>query len=194
MSNQVPSYRKHKQSGQAIVTLTDGYGRRRDVLLGRHGTKASREEYARVITEWESTGRQLVIETSRRDLTVTELIERYWNFVQCYYRRPDGQPGKEVADMMYALRPLNYLYGSTLACDFGPLALKTVRAVMIKGYDHPKYGHQLDLSRGVVNMRVKRIRRMFKWAVENEFVSPTVLHGLQAVEGLKRGRSDARET
>lgn len=30
----VPSYRRHKASGQAIVTLPDGHGRRRDVLLG----------------------------------------------------------------------------------------------------------------------------------------------------------------
>ena len=35
---------------------------------------------------------------------------------------------------------------------------------------------------------------MFRWGVENELVSPTVFHGLQAVRGLQRGRSDARET
>ena len=30
--------------------------------------------------------------------------------------------------------------------------------------------------------------------MENELVSPTVLHGLQSVRGLQRGRSAARET
>jgi hypothetical protein len=44
----VPSYRKHRQSGQAIVSLPDGMGRRRDVLLGKHGivgrTPRTREE------------------------------------------------------------------------------------------------------------------------------------------------------
>jgi hypothetical protein len=45
----VPSYRRHKQSGQAIVTLPDGLGGRRDRLLGKYGTKQSRMEYARVI-------------------------------------------------------------------------------------------------------------------------------------------------
>jgi len=35
---------------------------------------------------------------------------------------------------------------------------------------------------------------MFKWAVENELVSPSVLHGLQAVRGLQRSRTEARET
>jgi hypothetical protein len=40
----VPSYRLHKQSGQAVVTLTDGIGGRHDVLLGPHGTPESRSE------------------------------------------------------------------------------------------------------------------------------------------------------
>ena len=30
----LPSYRLHKQSGQAIVTLPDGLGGRQDILLG----------------------------------------------------------------------------------------------------------------------------------------------------------------
>jgi hypothetical protein len=75
-SNRVPSYRKHKQSGQAVVTLTDGLGRRRDVLLGKYGTKQSRTEYARVIAEWETAGRQLPKTESPSDLTIAELIDR----------------------------------------------------------------------------------------------------------------------
>jgi len=35
---------------------------------------------------------------------------------------------------------------------------------------------------------------MFKWAVENELVSASVLHGLQAVQALKRGRTEAKES
>jgi hypothetical protein len=55
----VPSYRKHKSSGQAVVTLSGLAGRRRDVLLGKFGSKASRVEYGRVIAEWEARGRRL---------------------------------------------------------------------------------------------------------------------------------------
>jgi hypothetical protein len=57
--NHVPTYRLHKQSGQAIVTLPDGFCNRRDVLLGTFGSAESRKEYARVLTEWESNGRRL---------------------------------------------------------------------------------------------------------------------------------------
>jgi hypothetical protein len=55
-SDRVPSYRHHKQSGQAVVTLPDGLGGRRDVLLGKYKSKESRQEYARIIGAWEAAG------------------------------------------------------------------------------------------------------------------------------------------
>ncbi len=45
------------------------------------------------------------------------------------------------------------------------------------------------LSRGVVNHRVRRIKRAFKWAVEEELVPPPVYQGLATVAGLRKGRS-----
>jgi hypothetical protein len=68
----VPSYRKHKQSGQAVVTLPDGYGGRRDVLLGKYGEASSRFEYARVIAEWETSGRRLSSSPAGAELTLNE--------------------------------------------------------------------------------------------------------------------------
>ncbi|MCA9231188.1 MAG: hypothetical protein KDA57_11075 [Planctomycetales bacterium] len=44
LSNSVPKYRKHRASGQAVLTLNG-----RDYYLGPHGTKASRREYDRLI-------------------------------------------------------------------------------------------------------------------------------------------------
>ncbi|HEV2946639.1 MAG TPA: hypothetical protein VGX70_04650, partial [Gemmataceae bacterium] len=77
-STKVPSYRRHKQSGQAVVTLTDGQGGRRDFLLGKFGTAASRAEYARIIAEWEAGGRSLPKPVVASDLVVTELIDQFW--------------------------------------------------------------------------------------------------------------------
>jgi integrase len=65
---------------------------------------------------------------------------------------------------------------------------------MVNGYEHPKYGRQEALARGVVNQRIGRIRRLFKWGVEQEMVPASALQGLQAVRGLQKGRSKARET
>jgi integrase len=191
----IPTYRRHKQSGQAIVTLSDGLGGRRDVVLGKYGTAASRAEYARVIAEWEASGRHLpVARATVADLTINEVVARFWRHAEQHYRHPDGTATNELHDFKYSLRPLRHLYGHTPAKDFGPLALKAIRELMVEGYEHPKYGPQRPLCRGVVNQRVGRIRRMFKWAVENELVASSVLLGLQAVRGLQRGRCQARET
>jgi hypothetical protein len=52
LSNSVPTYRNHRASGQAIVTLsgTDHY-------LGPFNSRASRIEYDRRIGEWLASGR-----------------------------------------------------------------------------------------------------------------------------------------
>jgi len=179
----VPSYRRHRQSGQAIVTLPDGLGGRHDVLLGKHGTAESRHEYARVIAEWEANGRRLIQVATLADVTVNELMLACWKFAQEYYRK-NGEPTSQQDRIRLALKPVKQLYGHTAAKSFGPLALKAVRDWMVKQ----------QWTRGYVNSSVGCIKRMFKWAVENELIPSSVHHGLQAVAGLKKGRSEARET
>ena len=179
----VPSYPLHRQSGQAVVRLTDGLGRRRDVLLGKHGTAESRAEYARVIAEWEANGRrQPQRNCAAADLTVNELILAYWRFAEGSYVK-NGKPTSQQERVRRSLKPLKQLYGHTAAKDFGPLALKAVREWMVDA----------GWTRGHVNSCVG-FKRAFKWAVENEMVPPSVYHGLQAVAGLKKGRSAAVET
>lgn len=174
-----PSYRLHKPSGQAVVTL-DG----RDLYLGKHDTPASRAEFERVLGEWMANGRRLP--TANRgpsDLIVNELILAYWEFALGYYRK-DGESTDEIHGLRAAMRPLKRLYGRHSTSEFGPLALKNVRQAMIES----------DHSRKYINDNINRIKRMFKWAVENELVAWGTYHGLQAVSGLRRGRSKARET
>jgi integrase len=179
----LPTYRKHKVSGQAIVTLTDGLGGRRDVLLGKYGTKESRQAYARVIAEWEAAGRHLPGSTA--DLTVNELLLRYWREEATKrYRKPDGSESTQLGNVRQALKPVKALYGPTPAAEFTPLRLKAVRQEMVAA----------GLCRGTVNDRVQTVRRVFKWAVENELLPPSVSHGLQAVAGLRKGSGDARES
>jgi integrase len=124
---------------------------------------------------------------------VAAVIKAYWPFAKAHYRRLDGSETNEINQMRYSLRPLNHLYGTTPAAEIGPLKFKAIRGLMIRGYEHPKYGTQPALSRGVVNHRMGRIKRMFRWAVENELVSASTYHGLLAVRGLAAGRSEAYE-
>src|SRR5262249_28138635 len=127
----VPSYRLHKQSGQAVVTLSDGLGNRRDVLLGKYGTPESRQEYARVIVEWEASGQRLpTAPGAGKDLTINELLLAYWRYAEGYYRK-NGKPTSQLDRVRLSLKPVRELYGHTTAKDFGPKALKAVRERMV---------------------------------------------------------------
>lgn len=74
----VPSYRRHKPTGQAVVTLNG-----RDIYLGAWNTKQSRAEYDRLIGEWLAAGRCLP--KPETDLTIAELALRYLRFADGYY-------------------------------------------------------------------------------------------------------------
>lgn len=150
--------------------------------LGEYGSSESKQAYHALIAEWESNGR--VLSVSLDELTIAELVARYWVFVEEYYRKPDGTPSPEVAHLRRGLRPVVMLYGATRAADFGPRALKAVREWMVKRRQ----------ARRDINRQVGRVRRMFKWAVGEELLRPDVLQALQAIDGLKRGRCAAKET
>ena len=75
MSRHIPKYRLHKATGQAVVTL-DG----RDNYLGKHGTAVSRAEYERLIAEWLLRRGTSPAQRSAADLTVDEVLLRYWTF------------------------------------------------------------------------------------------------------------------
>jgi len=173
----LPAYRHHRPSGRAVVTVSD-----RDFYLGPWNSNVSRAEYDRLIGEWLANGRRLPEETEKFTMNVNELILRYWEFCRTYYRK-DDKPTSEQNAIRLCLKVVRRLYGRQLARDFGPLALKTCREKYLAA----------DQSRQKINQNTGRIRRMFKWGVENEFVPPSVIHGLQAVTGLRKGRTEAKE-
>ena len=180
----VPSYCLHKASGQAVVRISG-----RDVYLGLHGSDESHAEYTRLLAEWRTlrTEQQATVvsmmATVDPSLTMSEVLLRYREFAKGYYSK-NGVPSKEFVEMAHALKPVRELYGSTLAREFGPLKLQVVRQRMM----------DLDLSRGVINHRVNRIKRFLKWATSQQLVPPSVYTGVSTVTGLRHGRTTARET
>jgi integrase len=182
--NHIPAYRLHKQSGQAVVTLPDGFGRRRDILLGKYGTTESRKEYARVLAEWETNGRHLPQPAAASDLTVNELILAYWKHARAYYGWVKAPNRGDKVSLRDALRVVRKLHGHTLARDFGPLALKACRARMIRK----------NWARTYINSQVDRVRRMFRWAAEEELLPGSVYDNLAKVASLRKGKCEARES
>jgi len=182
MPVRTPSYRLHKPSGQAVVTLAG-----KDSYLGKHGSPESRERYHRLLAEWVAKNRSPLPTTSggpaRDPVTVAEVILAFWRHAEQHYRRVDGNQTGELGNFRDSLRPLRRLYGSTSAIEFGPLSLKAVRQAMVDA----------GLARTTINQRVGRIVHVFKWAVAQELVPPATHQGLKAVAGLQKGRTAARE-
>jgi hypothetical protein len=100
-SPRTPSYRKHKPTGQAVVTLSG-----RDFYLGRYGSRESRSEYDRLIAEWLTSGRELPGPTSGNgsDLTVNEMLLAFEQWAESYYRK-GGEITGEVTNVV-SVRPI----------------------------------------------------------------------------------------
>ena len=185
-SGKVPSYCHHRPSGRAVVYLD-----RKPTYLGPYGSPGSYEKYEREIAEWRNRRLTGATELSAlrpdqlNSFTISELILAYFKFAEKYYVTSDGEQTKEFTEMKFALRPLRKLYGRTLVRDFGPRALKAVRQHMVDSG---------ELSRKVINRRINRIRRAFRWAVSEERAPQGAYEALRSVEGLKFGRTQARET
>jgi len=177
VDRRIPSYRRHKHSGQAVVTL-DG----RDFYLGPWRSKVSRTEYDRLIGEWLANGRRLPSSLNQTDITITELVELYWDFAKSYYVK-NGHTTGHLPGVRVALRILRQRYGATFARDFGPLALRALQQQMI----------ELGQSRRYINDNVARMKRLFKWAASRELAPVQVHQALATVPGLIKGRTDARE-
>lgn len=177
LTTALPKYRHHKASGQAVVTLGG-----KDHYLGPWKSHASVQEYDRLLSVWQAHGRQLP-PNQGVGVTVAEVLVRYLEHADRYYVK-GGEPTTEPKHIRAAIGPLSALYERHPAADFGPLALKAVRQRMIEN----------GWCRTGINQQIGRIKRIFKWAVENELVAGEVYHRLQAMAGLRRGRSDARES
>jgi integrase len=177
--NSVPTYRKHSD-GRAFVTVYGPDGVPRELYLGRHGTPESRARYARVCAELLPGCVYLGIPD---ETTVADVILAFWRHAEVYYRSPDGKATSEQTEIRRALKVLRESHGDTPAATFGPKALAAVRTHMIA----------LGWCRPLVNKRIDRIKRAFKWATAEELVPPGVYDGLRSLTGLKVGRSAARE-
>lgn len=174
----IPSYRFHKASGQAIVTL-DG----RDHYLGAHESDESRAKYRRLIRRYLADGRTPNTVSTSHEYRIAELCRDCLDFAERTYRDLDGNLTTTPMSVRYGLRALFEFAADVEVEAFGPRMLTELRDSLASS----------GLSRTTVNDRLGVIRRAFKWAVAEERVGPSVCHAISTVGGLRRGRSAARE-
>lgn len=186
--NVFPSYLLHKQSGQARVRIKG-----RDYLLGPYGSDQSRIEYGKLIANLaggipidpiadSKRGRLPRNESDDPGPSVGELCLVFLKYAEGHYRK-NGKETSELSVIKSVIRPLNEMYGMTPAKDFGPLAMKAVRAKMV----------EFGWVRNTINTGMTRIRRIFKHAVSNELIDSGILQRLQTVAPLLKGRTEARD-
>ena len=110
-----------------------------------------------------------------------ELVAEYLRYAKRYY---GDSPRSEYATMKRAAELLKRLYARTPAAEFGPPQLKAIRQTLIDA----------DGSRNYINFMVKRVVRIFKWAAGEGKLPAAVPAALAMAPGLRKGRSEARET
>src|SRR5262249_55773953 len=94
-----PSYPSKPHKGQARITVRAAGGGRKEIYLGSFGSPESRKEYQRVLAELEAGGGYLHVKEGGRvvsDLTIAELLLRFWAHAEDYYRLLDGSRSREL--------------------------------------------------------------------------------------------------
>jgi integrase len=174
----VPSYRLHKASQQAVVTIQG-----KDHYLGVWQSPESRLKYERLITQVLAGEQASEPEASPGDCTIAELCVIYLRWATTHYVK-DGEPTSELVNVKRAIRVLRECYAALPVRQFSPLKLKACRDRLIAD----------GLCRSNVTRYQSIITRIIAYGVENELVPGETWHALKAVKPLQRGRSEARET
>jgi integrase len=172
-----------EEDGYYRTRWYDETGNRHRRSFGRHRAVAA-NRFAQFYGDWKADPR-VRNPSLEAPLTISHLWQRYKTYAEAYYRHADGTPTGEALNVDHAMRPVVDQCGELFATDFGPKLLTDLRGWMIE---------EADWSLNVINQRVNRIRRVFKWAVVEQLIPAEVWHGLQAVTGLRAGRSQARMT
>jgi integrase len=185
--SRTPQLCRHRGRSLAYVTLEG-----REHYLGpwpadsRRPPPAAQAAYDVLIARWLANGRRLLDEqpTAEPTTVVNEVILAFVKYAQGHYTERTGRSVAETEGIKKASSVLSALFGRLDADRFGPKGLKAVRSRMI----------ELGWSRPYFNKQINRLKRMFRWAVAEEMVSPSVVHGLGAVTAIRKGEPGVRET
>lgn len=179
--NLVPAYLSKHPSGNARVRI-DG----KDVWLGVAGSPESLRKYAEILAR---AGLDPVSNRGNRGMdsedvgpTIDEVILAFITWAETYYVQ-DGRPTTELSVLNCAFKPLFANFGQLPIREFGPKALKQLQSKYIAA------GH----CRNTVNTFCCKVRRLFKWAVSEQIIPQSVLEALKTVDGLREGKSEARD-
>jgi integrase len=172
-----PSFRRHV-GGQGVVTVRLIGGGRKDIYCGPFGTVEAKREYKRILAILDANDGKFP--EAGPGITINEALLLYLRrFAEKYYT-----PGtSSIATVKRVIRTLRQMYGPEPTASFGPKAL---RLVMEKWVSE-------GLARRSVNKMAGVVKRAWRWMVAEELLPAECRDRLLAVEGLRLGRTLARD-
>lgn len=170
----------------------------RYISFGPAGPEATRR-YEEFLARWLANGRLLDAPADAAPYLVEDLVADFLEHARSFYVDPTtGKPNGEYVNLravllggkrgdegLAAAPSVVDLFGKMPAHEFGPLALRAVRESMVE------CGR---LCRKEINARVHRIRRAWRWAASMEKVPAAAVQALASVDGLRQGKTVARES
>jgi len=161
------AYCLHRPSGQAYVRVNG-----RIHYLGKFGTHESRVRHQNIVAAAQARREASDI---MRPLSTGELCERF-----VLAMRAEHGAKSWWADIARGVAlTVCDRHAGVEASAFGPKSLQEVQQALLADGRLTRYG---------INRRKQHIVAMFKWAVSEELVQPSVWHALQAVKAIRRGK------
>ncbi len=160
-------------------------GSKKKIYLGKWGSQEAAAKYSEYVDKLIRGESLLVGETEdKRVVSLADLATAFFSGHADYYKK-NGVDTRQIHRFRTALEyPLRF-FADLPVDDFGPLKLQAARREMIQSG---------RFSREYLNTLVNCIRHVFKFGVEQELVKPSTLEALKAVQPLKRGRVQLKET
>ena len=132
---------------------------------------------------WEQATRKPSTTLSKSP-TVDELCGGWIAYCETYYRRKDGAQTGEAWVCQNAVRILRQMYGSRPAAELQHADMLAVRDALVRS----------GIARTTVNHYMKRVRRLWQWALDEGHITGAQKAELSQVQNLKAFRSEAHET
>lgn len=173
-SSSFPQLRRHGPSGRAVVTVRVSSGGRKDFYCGPFGSPESKAEHRRICAVLLDNGG--VYPAGEKDTTVAECLLAYAEHAKTYYG-----PGGTFDSILRVLKTVDKHFGKFAVADFGPKALKTCQEKWVAA----------GITRKSVNKMTGTVKRAWRWMVAEEMIPADCFQRLQAVEGLRAGRTTA---
>lgn len=184
-----PGLSFHRASGRACVFLRCvSDGKRRTVYFeSAPDSDELQAEYAEAMRRWHDAGRTWAVfrdddpdTGTARELTIVEMVDQFWA-----HSKRVGKSSSYLSEVRIACRPMLEQWGDLPVSRFTARHMVKLRGYWLAYSERRKVDDKpAPLNRNTINGRLKIIRGIFGWGVEEGIVSEITHHGLCQAKGV----------